>query len=163
MQAFCDHYLLTNDGPKSMQAAGYNITPYNARIQAQALLRHPEVIAYITHNQEVQLIRKQATADAIIDELSKIAFSDIRDVVEWGPNGITLKPSNSLDSDASAAIAEISESKAGAPAKIRLHDKMNALAQLSRILGLNNDKVHVTHDVAGLSDAELVRKNCRGI
>ena len=46
---------------------------------------------------------------AIIEELAAIAFSNMREFAEWGPQGVTLIDSASLGKDASKCVSEVSE------------------------------------------------------
>jgi hypothetical protein len=98
----------------------------------------------------------------VVEELAKIAFSDIGKVLTWGPeatvirapeNGvaiermetrITLLDSDEIDDDARAAIAEVSQGVNGA-LHVKLHDKLAALHTLARVLGMYRIKVDVSH------------------
>ena len=73
-------------------------------------------------------------------ELAAITFSDIRKAVTWGPSirgtkteagGITtvvsLVPSDRLDENTAAAIAEVSQGPTGA-LRVKMHDDRSVLA-----------------------------------
>ena len=66
-------------------------------------------------------------------------FADVRDVLEWDKDGVTLKDSAGLSEDAVRAVAEVSETAGVSGVKtvrIKLHDKKGALDSLARHLGL---------------------------
>ncbi len=70
----------------------------------------------------------------MLQEYARIAFADIRRLVEHRPEGVVLKEPAVLSADDAAAIAEISV--AGGRATVKLHDKRHALAAIERLLGL---------------------------
>jgi phage terminase small subunit len=101
----------------------------------------------------------------IVDELAKIGFSDIRKVVSWrsemvpaepsegdenaGTNAIvsrvTVLDSATIDPDAAAAVAQVSQSATGT-VQVKMHDKGAALERLARALGMFKDRVDITYD-----------------
>ncbi len=79
--------------------------------------------------------RTLITADKALQEIARIAFSDIRRLLETGPNGsIRPKAIETLSEADAAAIAELSVTEKGM--RIRLHDKRAALLDIARHLGL---------------------------
>jgi phage terminase small subunit len=79
-------------------------------------------------------------------ELARLGFSNMRDFVEWGPEGIRLKPSATLSADQAAAIAQISErgTRTGRTLSIKLHDKKGALDTIAKHFGMLVDPQQVT-------------------
>jgi hypothetical protein len=87
----------------------------------------------------------------LIRELEKVAYSDVRDLVAWDKEPIfdadgavtgyrdcmTVTPSHRLKSGVAATIKSVT-TKSGA-LKFDVHDKLNALMQLGKILGLYTD------------------------
>lgn len=106
--------------------------------------------------------RAGITQERILKELARLAFADIRDVVQWGDttvqdgvasdgspiekpyHGVTVRNSTDIDADAAAAITEISEGRDGI--KIKLADKKGALELLARHMGMLNDKMKLQGD-----------------
>lgn len=75
----------------------------------------------------------------VISEIAAIARTRIDDLVAWtgGKKGrVTLKNSNAIDPEAMAAIASIKQGKDGV--EIRLGNKLGALVELGKVLGLND-------------------------
>ena len=136
-QAFAAAYAQHGVAERAALDAGY--AAGTARKNAQRLLARPGVRA------EVDRLLAQATATAevdvsrVVEELSLIGFADLADFVEWGPNGVKLKPSSALDAEKRRSIVEVSEGRFGV--KIRLADKLGALDRLGRHLGMFIDKV----------------------
>ena len=77
----------------------------------------------------------------VVAELARIGFSDIRQVVDWGPGSVTVRDSASIGDDAAAAVAEVGKTATGI--RVKLHDKVGALEKLGRHLGMFKDKVEV--------------------
>ena len=97
---------------------------------------------------------------------ARLGFADPRQVVEWGPDGVRLRPSCDLTDDAAACIAEITESIVGdnRNLKVKFHDKRGALDSLAKHLGMFVERKEVSgpgggpislQDLSGLTDAEL--------
>ena len=94
--------------------------------------------------------RHDVTVDKVVGELARIAFTDVRDVIEWGAtlavkdaetdeihtvNSVAIKAAKDLSPDAAASIAGIEQTKDGA-IKIKFHDKRAALVDLGKHLGI---------------------------
>jgi hypothetical protein len=87
----------------------------------------------------------------LIRELEKVAYSDVRDLVAWDKEPIldadgtvtgyrdrmTVTPSHRLKPGVAATVKSVT-TKSGA-LKFDVHDKLNALMQLGKILGLYSD------------------------
>ena len=85
------------------------------------------------------------TKARIVDELRKIAFSDMRRFVRWNSGCVLIESSDALDDDSAACVAEISqrETKFGTAIRFKLHDKVEALDKLARHLGMFTEKLDV--------------------
>lgn len=91
------------------------------------------------------------TQERVLNELAKLAFTDLADVVKIDENGVIIKNSSELSKQQLGAIAEITESKTVGKKgeeyitrKIKMHDKKGALDSLARHLGMFNDKIQHT-------------------
>ena len=121
--------------------------------------KHDGNASRLSGNEKVQarvneLIAKGAekagvTVERIINELAKIAFSDIRRALDWGlketPDGpvqfVTLKHSADVDDDTAATVSEVWQTNQGI--SFKFHDKPQALDKLARHLGMYKDEVNV--------------------
>jgi phage terminase small subunit len=102
--------------------------------------------------------RTKITLDRVLEELALIAFSDMRDFVTWGPNGVRLKASDELPEKVARCVSELAESpgKYGSSIRLKLHDKLAALDKLARHIGFfGEDSTGDFSDLARLSDEEL--------
>lgn len=143
---FVRQYLVDLNATKAAIRAGYSAKTAS-RIGPQ-LLGKPCVREAIEKAQAKRAQRVEVTADRVVAELAKIAFSDPRDLMEWGPDGVVLRPSAELSGDQAASVAEVAENNAGL--RLKKHDKVKALELLGRHIGMFTDKVQ-TEVSGGLS------------
>ena len=80
-------------------------------------------------------------ASDVIDELRRIAFSDITQVMSFSASKAKIKSSRKLSEDAKKIVASVSQTKAGLT--VKLHDKVKALELLGRYLNIFTDRVEV--------------------
>ena len=141
------------------RAAGYEGTDESVDANAARLIGDDKVASRVTELQEAAARATGVTMEAVVSELSKIAFVDIRKAVRWGrspldtkaeesdPNGLNiypveLVPSSEMDADTAVAVSEVSLTQTGV--KIKMHDKRAALVDLGKYLGLFKDRVEHT-------------------
>lgn len=173
---FVEEYLIDLNATQAAIRAGYS--KKTAAQIGEENLRKPEISAAVQKAQAERSQRTQITQDAVLQELAKIGFSDIRKVVQWGPtelrvvldkdggdsgktapyHGVRLINVEDIDDDTAAAISEVSHGKDGL--KVKLHDKKGALVDIGRHLGMFKDRVEHTGknggpiEVASLSKEE---------
>src|SRR6266851_3194490 len=86
---------------------------------------------------EARAARLGITPDRVLREYRRIAFANLRHILNWDGTGMEVKPSKDLSDDDVAAIAEIVEAAAtGKPYRIKLDDKKAALDAIARYLGM---------------------------
>jgi phage terminase small subunit len=152
---FVEEYLIDLNATQAAIRAGYS--PKTARQIAEENLSKPNIHQAISKAQDKRSKRTEITQDMVLAELAKIAFTNMADFAQWGPNGITLMSSEELTREAAAAVAEIQESTnqaGGTTLKFKRFDKIKALELLGRHLGIFDDKLSV--DLRQMSDAELL-------
>lgn len=142
--AFVEHYLLTLSAKKSAIAAGYAVD--NADTQGYQLLQNPSVSRELRRRMARRAKKLDLTAENVLREIARVAFSDVRSVVEFKGDTVSMKDSDALHSDAAACIQSISatsktrsfkgESETTVDVKVKLHDKMKALDLAGKHLGL---------------------------
>lgn len=138
---FVRQYLVDLNATQAAIRAGYSVkTAYSI---GAGLLQNPLVSAAIAEAQARRERRTEITQDRVVAELAKIAFGNIRDVMEWGPDGVTVRSSEELTDGQAAGVAEVSKSttRDGGSLKLKRHDKVKALELLGRHLGMFTDKV----------------------
>lgn len=133
---FVEEYLTDLNATQAAIRAGYS-QKMAGRIGFQ-LLEKTGIQTAIQASQLERSARTGITADRVVKEIARVAFSNLSDVMEWTPAGIEVKRSDEIAPDAAAAIAEISETNAGL--KVKLHNKVAALEQLAKHVGLYNDR-----------------------
>jgi phage terminase small subunit len=149
---FCREYLIDLNACQAAIRAGYSAK--TARQIGCRLLTQVNVEAEIRQLRAQACEKSGVTHAKVLKELARIAFSDARNVMSWGPDGVKLLPSDSLSNDVAATVSEASEtiSKDGGSIKLKLHDKLAALDKIARHLGMYVDKTEIT----GKGGAELI-------
>jgi phage terminase small subunit len=161
---FVLEYLKDLNATAAARRAGYSEA--TAHQQGPRLLANVGVAAAIQKAMQARERRCEVKADNVLRELALVAFSRVKDYVEWGGTlGVTLKPSASLTDDQQAAVAEVSQSRSanGGTLRFKLHDKVAALEKLGKHLGLFTDRHEITGtlrmehevDLSRLSDDQL--------
>lgn len=135
---FCREYIVDLNGTQAAIRAGYS--KKTAANIANEYLMKPHIAKEVERLQKKKQERTDINADMVIHELSKIAFSDVRELFT---DKQTLKAITDLDDKSAAAIAmlDIDEIKAdgrtiGLTKKIKLWDKLRALETLGRHFGV---------------------------
>jgi len=173
-QAFVENYLIDLNATQAAIRAGYSAkTAYSI---GEENLRKPEIQGVIEQAKKEREQRTEITADRVLKELAKIAFTDIKDFMEFGPEEATVidnesgepvkliraavqvKPSSQVDG---SVLAEVSQTRDGI--KVKPHDKMKALELIGRHLAMFTDKVDqsltgelaIKHQASKLTDEEL--------
>lgn len=140
-KVFCREYIIDLDAPAAYLRAGYSDgTGYESN--ASNLLKHPLVRQAVAKHAAQVVKRQRSSADQVVAELTRIAFADIRDVVTWKDNTVSLVDSEKLTPEQAASIAEVIETPHGI--KIKLHPKLSALESLGKYHKLFTEVVEHT-------------------
>lgn len=168
-QTFCEKVFENKEisQGKALQLAGSTQTGMSAEVYASQLLKKPKVQAYLNH------LRGQASERAIVDkvavlkEIKKLAFSNIKDYVLVDDEGdISFIPFDQIDVDKLAAIESIkvrqntTHNKDGSRdytqknVEFKLYSKDSALEKLMKHLGLyekdNDQKGKTIYDILAI-------------
>lgn len=165
-QQFVAEYLIDLNATQAAIRAGYS--ERTAGSQAHDLLKKPEIQAAIVEAQTERAKRTEITADKVLKELAKVGFGNLSDVTDWGvkevaigfnEDGKRLRPEEigeasvvqyvdapfvipvnreDLPPEIRAAVSEVAITRDGF--KIKMHDKVGALTQIGRHLGMFTDK-----------------------
>lgn len=137
---FADKYFETLNGSLSAEYAGFDQN--SARQQAWQLLQRDDIQEYLQKKREELSFRTGITAEKVLREVARIAFSDIRDFYKEDNN---LIPISDLDDDAAAALSSVKSYEETMPGtsivvginrEIKLYNKLDGLEKLARHLGL---------------------------
>jgi phage terminase small subunit len=159
-ERFVQHYLALGKGAEAARRAGYS--PRSASAIADKLLTTPRVAAAISCANAARAKELSIDAERVLEEFAAIAFSDLRHLFDWDETGLRLKQDLVLDRATTSAIAAIeAQGKGeGQRVKVRLHDKMKALVQLARYLGLfrRNARASEAPTIDGRDPREVLRE-----
>ena len=144
--AFVREYLIDLNATQAAIRAKYS--PRTAASIGEENLRKPEIADAIQKAMESRSKRTEITADRVLQELAKIGFSDVRKIfTETGG----LHNPRDMDDDMAAAVQSVEVVVRQVPGeahsevehvhKIKLNDKLGALTQIGRHLGMFTDKV----------------------
>lgn len=150
-QRFVDEYLVDLNATQAAIRAGYS--RHTARMIGSENLTKPDIASAIQEALQERSARTQITADRVLRELARIAFFDIRRLLD--DNGEPL-PLQDLDDDTAAGIAGLetatergqrdsdgNEAPATHIRKYRIADKNAALTNAMRHLGMLRDRVEM--------------------
>lgn len=155
-QRFVEEYLVDLNATQAAIRAGYS--PKTAGQIGEKLLKKAEIREALAERMKARQQRTEVTQDRVVKELAKIAFGDPRNVMTWGPSGVTLKASAELTDDEAAFVSEVSETTTehGGSLKLKTNDKLKALELLGRHLGMFKEKVEVTGKDGGPVESKTV-------
>lgn len=145
--AFIHEYLVDLNATQAAIRAGYS--PKTAKQTASRLLSKANVAAALATRKAKQLTRADLSASRVLEELRRLAFSDIRGLFDATGN---LKPLHTLNEDEAAAIASMEVVVKNAQAgdghmdtihKIKVWDKTRALEMLAKHFALLVERVQI--------------------
>jgi phage terminase small subunit len=156
------------NGKRAAIAAGYS--KRSAEVTASRLLNKPRVKKLIRKLMRRRAEKLDLTGEKVLKELARLAFANMIDYIDIGPDGSARVDFARVDRDKGAAIQEVNideytdrrGQKNGKPTfetvkriKFKLADKGQNLERLGRHLKLFTDKL----EVSGLESlAERIRK-----
>lgn len=162
-ELFVREYLVDLNGAAAAVRAGFGRTHANTtgyRLRQRADVREAIEAGLAERNAALDI-----SADRVLAEYARIAFSDMADFADFGPEGVRLRDLSALGRDQTAAIASLSAAtrELGPSVRIRLHDKLAALDALARHIGLEAPrKVALTdaegRDLAPEDPVEIARR-----
>jgi hypothetical protein len=88
----------------------------------------------------------------VLEEVSRLAFSNISQVLEVKDGALIVKDHASLDEGVLSTVAAVEEhinDKGYRTLRVKQHDRLAALSLLAKILGMNTSKVEVSGPKGG--------------
>lgn len=153
--------LLASDfkdpGP-AFRAAGFVAkSDEDARANALRMMRKDRVGKALELAIQRRMLRLNITGDRVLEELSKLTFANLSDVIEWDEDGnVKFRPREEVPEHALHAINEITQIrnvKTGElTTKVKMTDKLNAVTAMMKHLGMLNQKIEMDVNVKA-SDA----------
>lgn len=129
-------------------ANGFNATqaaitaqyaPQRARFTGSHLVTSRNIQAALAAKLRPLLAKQNVDADRVIARLTTLAFGTLREVAEWGPDGVSLKPSDGLTEEQAAVVREVADvfgADGRQGVRIKTHDQLAALGKLAEICHL---------------------------
>lgn len=133
---FCEAYLAEQgrDASAAYVRAGYRArNAATAAAGASRLLTRVKVRIFLERRQREIAELTNVSMQRFTRELSRLTFSDVTRLVRAKGKRVTIRDTDLLSPDESAAISEISQTQNGI--KIKLHSKSDALKTLGQVLG----------------------------
>lgn len=129
--------------------------------KASTMAKDEKVQARVDELRSKAAEANEVSIERIVAEVVKVAFANQRDLMNWGPSGVKLRPSHELTDEQAAAVSEVSEtiSTNGGSLKLKTHDKLGALRFLAELKGYLVKKQEIT----GANGKNLVPEAPKGV
>lgn len=149
---FVEEYLIDLNATQAAIRAGYS--PDTAGSIGNENLKKPEICACVEKAMAERSKRTGVCADRVVQELAKIAFLNLRDVID--PKTAAVREDASDEDTAALQSIKVkksySETGESIEREAKAADKLRALELLGRHLGMWNDKL----DVNGVEGVVIV-------
>lgn len=149
---FVEEYLIDLNATQAAIRAGYS--PDTAGSIGNENLKKPEICACVEKAMAERSKRTGVCADRVVQELAKIAFLNLRDVID--PKTAAVREDASDEDTAALQSIKVkksySETGESIEREAKAADKLKALELLGRHLGMWNDKL----DVNGVEGVVIV-------
>lgn len=167
-KTFCREYIVDLNATQAAIRAGYS--EKTATASASRLLMNVKVQHEIKKLMEERNTRTNISADDVIRQLARIAFMDIKDMIEWGVEErneiidhdedgepiiekiqseyVRLKDREQIDG---TLVQSVKMTKYGMA--VEFPDRMRAIEMLAKHTGVFDDRPNVAVDVSGFVDA----------
>lgn len=140
---FVEEYLIDLNATQAAIRAGYS--PHTAKDIGCENLAKPNIAAAISQAMAERSRRTGINQDRVLQELARIGFAKITDVVD--PETAKIRADASDDDLACIQSIKIKPSEFGTEREVKLYDKKSALVDLGKHLGLFKDKVELNGDM----------------
>ncbi len=129
---FCKEYIIDANKTQAAIKAGYSSK--TAESQGSRLLTNVNVVNFIQELKKDVEKANKITIQKVLNELDKMAFSNITDYIEVKEDTITLTDWTKLSKEQTAAIESVHQTKDGY--RIKLYNKPHALEMIGKHLGM---------------------------
>lgn len=137
---FVEEYNKSANGAESYQRAGFKAKSISSASDgAGKLLKKPDIARALELLRQARSLRTQITADRVLEEYARIAFSDLGNVISVHDGRPTIRSFEEMGEDTRRSVQSIEIRTAGEYAdivKIKMFDKLGALGKLAEHLGL---------------------------
>ncbi len=144
-ELFIQEYLVDMNATQAYKRAGYAVKNDNvAHASAQRMLRNATVKKEIERQIDLRKRKLKVTAEDVIDELIKVGFTNITDVVNVKEGFVIAKDTDTLTENQQRAISEIKQTESGIT--IKMHNKLSALKLLGQHLGIFLERIEMLNN-----------------
>lgn len=144
-------YAAHENATRAVRDAGYSTK--DASSLGYRLIRKPEIKEYVDNLIAEKLKKFEISGERILEELAKIAFSDISEFISR--DGVmSAEDFERLTPAQRACIASVKRSADGSY-EIKLHDKLAALDKLGRSQKLFTDKIESEHKFTQMGSVQV--------
>lgn len=140
---FVEEYLIDLNATQAAIRAGYS--PATAKEIGCENLTKLNISVAISQAIAERSKRTGINQDRVLQELARIGFAKITDVVD--PETAKIRPDASDDDLACIQSIKIKPNEFGTEREVKLYDKKSALVDLGKHLGLFKDKMELTGDM----------------
>lgn len=140
---FVDEYLIDLNATQAAIRAGYSVS--SAKEIACENLTKPNIQEAIAKAMAERSKRTGISQDRVVQELAKLAFVNIADVVDL-ETGLVKETATAEDLACIQSI-KIKPTEFGEEREIKFYDKKGSLESLGKHLGMYNDKLNVNLNV----------------
>ena len=133
---FARLYFISGNASEAAERIG--VSKKNASTYGKRFLARPEVIEYLADAKKTVDEITIATKEKILEELTRIAFGDLRKVVSWGPSGVIFKDSDTLPLDDALTIEEVSQGADTPNGRGALKIKRASKIEALKLLGMEH-------------------------
>jgi phage terminase small subunit len=169
-QRFVAEYMKDLNGKQAAIRAGYS--PKTAEVYASKLLSNGKVAEAVSVKSEKIIAKTDLTAQMVIDELRKLAFSNMEDFTKVDENGDRYFDLGShLTREQLAALGELTidrydegdenDIRIVKKTKFKLSDKTRALEILAKYFKLLTDRIDIGSSQERLSELTIKIKSAR--
>lgn len=147
-ERFCEEYLKDLNATEAAKRAGYS--KRTAHSSGPRLLENVDIKKYISKLKRKRSEKTEITAEKVLKEIAKMAFSNLADYIKISKDGTAEIDLRKLTREQAAALSEVTvddDSIGGQKVKIKLHDKLKGLEQLGRHLKLFTDRTELDGEV----------------
>jgi phage terminase small subunit len=141
-EAFCQQYIIDFNGTQAAIRAGYSEATANE--QASRLLANVSIQERLNELKQALSEKTGVTAQMVVNELAKIAFSDPREMFTVDNNLVGIRQMGDKEAGAIASVevealfegSGQDRMEIGTTTKIKLWDKPRALDSLAKYFGI---------------------------
>ena len=147
-QKFVDEYLIDLNATQAAIRAGYKKTEYTDT-NANKLLENTRIREAVDKSMAERSRRTGINQDRVIQELARIAFVNPKNIIDF--EDASVRPD--VTEDDLACIQSVKVKTTDGPKgtsmerEVKLNDKMKALEQLGKHLGMFTEKVELDADM----------------